>query len=376
MTSGVRLATIRGIPVRADASVLVIVGVLAWGLADGALPEGAPGYSGFLYGVAAVATAVVVMGSLLAHEFGHALVARRAGIGVRDITLWMLGGVSRIEREAADPATDLRVAIVGPAVSFAVAAGAMVVAFASARIGGPPLLGAGAAAVASVNLVLAGFNLVPAAPLDGGRVLRAFLWRRHGDRCAAALTAARAGRAFAFGLGGLGLLAVAGGAAVSGIWMVLLGWFLLDAARAEEAQVVAGRDLLGVRVGRLMTPDPWTLAAALPVGSALDDEVPRRGCSAFPVTDADGSVRGLVGLRALRAVPLSRRTTTPVAAVMTPVAAVTCAEPDEFVLDVLRRADPTADPRVLVLRGGRLVGLLAPSDVTRAVRTAEAARHA
>ena len=366
--------TIRGIPVRADASVLIVVGLLAWGLAEGALPEGAPGYPGILYGAAAVATALVVMGSLLAHELGHALVARRAGIGVRDITLWMLGGVSRIEREPAEPATDLRVAIVGPAVSAAVAVAAAAVAVASARVGAPRLLGAGASAVASVNLVLAGFNLAPAAPLDGGRVLRAVLWRRSGDRCAAALTAARAGRAFAFGLGGLGLLAVAGGAAVSGIWLVLLGWFLLDAARAEEAQVVVGRDLAGVRIGRLMTPDPWTLAASDPVSAALSEAGAQRVRSAVPVIDADGVPCGLVGLRALQAVPLDRRATTPVAKVMTPIASVNRADPDELVLDVLRRADPAADPRVLVLRGGRLVGILAPSDVTRAVRSAEAAR--
>lgn len=374
MSGGLRLATIRGIPVRAEWSVLVIVGLLAWSLATGGLREAAPGYGPAAYGVAAVVTAVVIMASLLAHELGHSFVARRSGIGVRDITLWMLGGVSRIEREPDEPGADLRIAIVGPAVSFAVAAAAGAVAVVVAVGGGPRLLVSCARTVGSVNLLLGAFNLVPAAPLDGGRVLRAILWRRTGDRTRSALRATQAGRTFAFFLGSLGLLAVVGGAAVSGIWLLLLGWFLLEAARAEEFRVLLGRDLAGVRIGEIMTADPLTVPETTTVGAALRDHVLRHRCSGFPVVASDGSVRGLVTLQSLREVPPGRRECTPLTAAVQPMAEVARAAPDELLLDVMARSEPGGESRVLVFDDGRLVGIVSPTDVTRAVRAAEAVR--
>jgi len=231
---GLHLGTIRGIPIRAGWSLLIIIWLLTWSLAASGLPSLAKGYSGAEYWLAAALTAVAFFASLLAHELSHALVAQRRGAHVHDITLWLLGGVSRIEEEPATPGDDLRIALAGPATSVAISVAAGVVAILVGAFGVPALFVACLVWLASINLLLAIFNLVPAAPLDGGRVLRALLWRRGGDRTRAALAATRAGRVFAYVLIATGFALFLSAADVSGIWFVLLGAFLLMMSHAEE----------------------------------------------------------------------------------------------------------------------------------------------
>src|SRR5579871_1433219 len=177
---GLRLGSVRGIPLRADWTLLAILWLLTWSLADGGLPALASGYSSGAYWFAAALTSVAFFGSLLVHELSHSLVARRDGIEVRGITLWLLGGVSELSREPANPRDDFRVAVAGPLASLVFGAVAFVVAAVLDVLGASALLVACCAWLGSVNVILAVFNLIPAAPLDGGRVLRAILWRRHG----------------------------------------------------------------------------------------------------------------------------------------------------------------------------------------------------
>ena len=239
----VRVGSIDGIDIKLDWSVLVIVWLLTWSLAAAGLPSLTSGYSASEYWLAAIATTLAFFASLLAHELGHCVVARHQGLQVRDITLWLLGGVSAIEQEAKTPSGDLRIAIAGPATSigFGLAGLGAAALFSAAGVAG--LLVACAAWLGSVNILLALFNLIPAAPLDGGRVLRAIRWRQTGDRTRAAIDAAHAGRAFGFVLIALGFFEFVIGADVSGLWLVLLGWFLLSASRSEEEQVRMTRDL-------------------------------------------------------------------------------------------------------------------------------------
>jgi Zn-dependent protease/CBS domain-containing protein len=369
--AGISFGSVRGVPVRAHWSAVVIAGLVTWSLGSVVLPELAPGYGRALYWALAAATAVLVVASLLAHELGHALVALRAGIGVRDITLWMLGGVSRIEGDAATPADDFRIAVAGPATSLAVAVMGVITASVVRVVGGPELIVGCAVALASINLVLAVFNLIPAAPLDGGRILRAALWWRRGDRVASAVSATRAGRVFAYVLVGGGFAEILVGAVVSGFWMILLGWFVLNASRAEEEQIRMTRDLAGVRVRDLMTPAPITVRDTLAVEDVLHDYVLGRHCSAFPVVDAQGVIEGLVTLRHLRGVHPSERASTPVGRIALPVDQVPRAAPDEMILDVLRRAADLEEARLLVFEHGHLVGIVSPTDVARAVQLAE-----
>jgi Zn-dependent protease/CBS domain-containing protein len=369
----VRVGSIDGIEVKLDWSVLVIFWLLTWSLAEAGLPNLASGYRTSEYWLAAVATTVAFFASLLAHEMGHCIVARRQGLRVRDITLWLLGGVSTIEEEAQTPSGDLRIAIAGPATSLALGLAALGTAALLDAAGVAELLYACAVWLGSVNILLALFNLVPAAPLDGGGVLRAIRWRQTGDRTRATLDAARAGRGFAFVLIVLGFFEFLVGADVSGLWFVLLGWFLLTASRAEEMQARMRRDLATMHVRDLMTADPITVRNDMSVDEVLHDYVLARHCSSFPVLDDASRLAGLVTLGRLRSVPPAHRATTRVSEIAWPLADLTIAAPDEPILDVLRRSTDGGDGRILVSRGDAVVGIVSPTDITRAMQFADSA---
>jgi len=366
-----RVGSFRGIPIKVEWSLLVIFWLLTWSLASAGLPALAPGYRPGEYWLAAIATTALFFVALLAHELSHSVVARSYGIAVHDITLWLLGGVSRIEGEATTPKQDMRIAAAGPAMSVAVAVGAFVVAAFLGALGAPALVVSCAAWLGSINVLLAIFNLVPAAPLDGGRILRAWLWHRSGDRVDAAIRATRAGRVFGYMLVAIGFVLFLGAADISGLWFVLLGWFLLTASRAEEMQIRLTSQLGDVRIRDLMTPNPITVDAEMSVDRVLHEYVLVHHCSSFPVIDVDHALLGLVTLRRLRHVLPHDRATTPIRAVTVPLAEVTVADPDERVLDVMRRASGAADERILVMRDHALVGIVSPTDVTRALQVAD-----
>jgi Zn-dependent protease len=228
------LGTILGIEIRVDWSVAFVFALLTWGLATTSFPALAEGYKTSEYWAAASLTTVVFMGSLLAHETSHSLVARRRGIRVRDITLWLFGGVATLEGEARTPRADFAIAIAGPAASVAIGVVAGAIGAVLALVHASALVVAAVFWLGAINIVLALFNLVPAAPLDGGRVLRAWLWHRSGDHDAAAIKAARAGHTFGWILVGLGIIEFMAGGDIGGLWFILLGWFLTNASRAEE----------------------------------------------------------------------------------------------------------------------------------------------
>jgi Zn-dependent protease/CBS domain-containing protein len=360
-----RIGRVRGIPIGINWSVLVILWLLAWSLAAGYLPSVEPGYSTAEYWMVGVAAALVFLASLLAHEMGHALVAIRSGVGVHGITLWLFGGVSKLDSEANTPADELRIALVGPAVSLGIGAVAGASAAVAATLGGPDLLIAALAWLATINVVLGVFNLMPAAPLDGGRVLRALLWRRRGDHLSATISASNAGRAFGFVLIGLGVLQAAAGAPGPGLWLVFLGWFLLSAARAEQTQALLFEALADLPVRRLMSSPAITAREDLTLQELVDEVVMEHHCSAFPTTDAAGRITGLVTLSAVRRVPGAQRTHTQVRQVATPIDQVVRSTPDEPAPELLKRLGSSPDGRALVFDEDTLVGIVSPTDIVR-----------
>ncbi|MDQ3886906.1 MAG: CBS domain-containing protein, partial [Actinomycetota bacterium] len=211
--------------------------------------------------------------------------------------------------------------------------------------------------------------LIPAAPLDGGRVLRAAVWRWTGDRHRAALIAARAGRLFGIALVGIGLAEVVLFRGFGGLWLALLGWFLVTAARAEEQYTAGQRALGGVRVADVMTAEPVSVAPELSVQRFIDDHLLRSRFSTLPLLDHAGRLAGLVTLNRIRQVPAAERAGTRLLDVACPPSEVPVAQPDEPLTDLLPRMAGCTDGRAVVLdAGGRLVGIVSPSDVARAVQ--------
>ncbi|GAA2365342.1 site-2 protease family protein [Streptomyces carpaticus] len=366
------LGRIMGVKVGVHWSVLLIFALIAFGLAAGRLPEDHPGRSWALYTLIGLITAVVFFVSLLAHELAHAVVARRNGVGVDDIVLWLLGGATRIRTEAPDPGAELRIAGVGPLVSLILGGAFALLAWLLDALAASALVVEGAVWLAAINILLAVFNAVPAAPLDGGRLLRAYLWWRGGDRLRAMEGAARAGQVFGWVLVGLGLFSFLWGAAFGGLWLALIGWFLVMAASAEGRQARLREVLAGVSVEQTMSHAPVTVPAGLSVREFLEDVLMRSRHSAFPVVEVvpeggPGRPVGLVTLERAGQVPRDGRESTTMAEIMQPLAETRVAAPGDPLADVLPQLEPGAARRILVVEDGVLVGVLSPSDVSRMV---------
>lgn len=367
----VPLGHLGGIAISVEWSLLVVFALVTWGLAVGILPELVPHASAAACWVAAGIAAVAFFASLLLHELAHSVVARHYGVGVQGIRLWLLGGVSTLASEPASPRDDFFIALAGPATSGALAVSFFTAAAVLDVLGVPDVVLASALWLGTVNGLLALFNLLPGAPLDGGRIVRAVAWHRHGDRERAALVADRAGKALGWVLIGAGGIELALGW-IAGLWLALVGWFVISTAEAEAAQTVLTHDLGGVRAGDVMAPAPVVAPADISVQRLLDDYVFRYRHAAFPLVDADGTVRALATLDRCRQIAPAHRRETSAVSVSWPVEQVTIAAPGEPLLDVLRRCGDAAGGHVLVFRGNDLVGIISPADVARTIEIARA----
>lgn len=368
--SGLVLGTVRGLTLSVHWSVLVIVWLFAWSLAA-TLPQTAPGYPRATYWLAGFSGAILLAVALLAHEMAHAVVARRAGSPVPEVTLWLFGGIARLAGEARTPRDEFRMAAAGPALSLALSGLFAAAAAALAAGGTSSLVTAVLVWLAVANAILAIFNLLPGAPLDGGRILRAYLWHRHGDPVRAAIGAARAGCVLGYALIGLGLLQLLLASVIGGAWMAFLGWFLLTAARAEKVGVRARASLAGVRVADVMTPNPHTVAESVSVERFIEDFLLGDRHSAYPVTSDGGVCTGLVTLAQVRGVPAARRAVARLSDIAIPRARMATAEPAEPLVAVLERLTPQAGNRVVVLDSGRAVGVVTAADVARVIDVRE-----
>lgn len=367
MRASFRLGRIAGVPVGVNWSVLVIFLLIAWALSASQFPRAYPGHSAVAYVAAGLAAAVVFFLGLLAHEVAHAVVAKSNGIDVEGITLWLFGGVSELKGEARDPGAELRIAGVGPLVSLIIGLffGAIAVLLALAGVHG--LLLGSLSWLAGINVLLAIFNVLPAAPLDGGRLLRAAVWKATGDRTKASVVAARAGWVLGALLIGLGLWQFLAGSGVGGLWLALIGWFLIGAAGMEERQARMGSALRGIRVAEVMTPQPQTASGEMTVADFVDHYLFAYRHSALPLTE-EGRPVGLVTLDRVRGIPADRRASTTLAEVSCRADDLVLANPDEQLTDLLPRLSQCADGRALVVTDQRLVGIVSPSDISRAVQ--------
>jgi PDZ domain-containing secreted protein/Zn-dependent protease len=290
MDPSITLFRVRGIAIGAHWTWLLVFAIVVWSLASALFPATYPGLEGTTYLAMAVVAAALFFGSVLAHELGHALRGLREGLPIEGITLWLLGGVARLGGTPPSAGAEFRVAAAGPVITVVAVAVFGAAAVAGDRLGWPDPVQGVADYLTRINAIVLAFNLVPALPLDGGRVLRSWLWHRQGSFVAATRSAARAGQAFGITLIAVGLLDLLAGASLGGIWLAFLGWFLLQAAQAEAMMAAVRRALSGARVRDVMRPEPP--AAPLPPGAATveaDEDV----LAALPRLE-DGSGRAVV----------------------------------------------------------------------------------
>jgi Zn-dependent protease/CBS domain-containing protein len=363
MGTSFRLGRIGGIEIGVNWSWLIVFALLVWTLATGIFPSTNPRLGDGAHLAMAFVATVLFFCSLLLHELGHALRARREGMEIEGITLWLFGGVAKFKGMFPSAGAEFRVAIAGPLVSLVLGVGFVLLALV-------PKLPQAVEGVASwlgyINLILLVFNLLPALPLDGGRVLRAILWRVKGDFASATYIAADVGRGF-------GYLFIAGGVALfifessfSGAWLAFIGWFLLQAASAEARYVVVREALNGLRVRDLMTPDPVTVTPDLTLGEFIDDVVWERRHTTYPVVE-DGRAVGLLPFRRVAEVPRREWDERHVRDCMLGRDEVPVFDSDDDAVDALAELRGANINRALVLSGERLVGLLSISDLARAL---------
>jgi Zn-dependent protease/CBS domain-containing protein len=353
----------------------VVAALIAWSLASSLLPSASPGQSSGAYWAAGVVSAFVFLASLLAHELAHSVVAMRRGIRVEGITLWLFGGVSRFSSDTSAPGAQALITFVGPLTSLVLGVVFYLVAVAAGGGAHPGLFSATLAWLGYINISLGVFNLVPAFPLDGGRLLQSLIWLRTGDRLRATRIAARIGMLFAYLLIAYGLATfIFAGSLIGGVWLVFLGWFLLSAARSEETGGLIRQALSGMTVAQVMTPNPVQAPDDISVEDALHGYVLASRHSTFPTHDAAGRLSGLLTLTALKNVAPAARPTTLIKEIICPLDKVSTAASADPITNLLAVSDGCSEGRTLVVDGGRLVGIISPSDINRLLQKSVSGR--
>jgi Zn-dependent protease/predicted transcriptional regulator len=380
---GFRLGRILGINLSVDWSLFIIFWLVALSLAMGLLPQWHPGWSGALSWTVALAAAVLFFASILLHEMSHALVARAFGVPVSEITLFLFGGLAQMKREVSSPKAELLIAGVGPLTSIVIGAlallwGGWLSAETSVSVDSPVALIQGVGPLATlllwlgpVNLILGLFNLVPGFPLDGGRVLRAIVWWATGSLLTATRWAAGAGRAFAWLLMGIGAamalglqVPLFGGGFISGMWLVLIGWFLNNAAHTSYRQVEDTNTLRNVPVSSMMNTHVLTVPLDLSVEDFVNQRLLRSSQRAFPVLSADRIV-GLVCFEDVRRVSSDSWRDTSVNRIMTPLNELSVTAPENGAAEALNVLVERDINQMPVVDDGHLLGLLRRQDIMR-----------
>jgi Zn-dependent protease/predicted transcriptional regulator len=365
------LGRVAGIRVGINWSWLIVFALIVWSLGASVFPAEHPHLSGATYAAMAVVAALLFFTSLLLHELGHALQARRDGMEIDGITLWLFGGVASFKGMFPSANAELRIALAGPAVSAVL--GGLFVGIGVA-LHGPPAVDGVAAWLGYINLLLLAFNLLPALPLDGGRVFRALLWRWRGDFRRATRLAAGVGRGFALAMIVLGLLVLVAGGSVGGLWLAFLGWFLLQAAGLEERSLVLRDALAGLRVRDLMVSAPVVVSGDATLADLVDDVAFTHHYTTYPVLD-DGRVVGLLPFACVARVPRNAWAHTRVRDCMLRHDDVPVVRENDSLLEALDRINAGGINRALVMDDGRLAGLLSITDVVRLVSWKTAGRH-
>jgi len=368
------IARLFGIDVRIHFSWFVIFGLILLTLSGQYLPELRPDWSDEKTLIVAAVTALLFFTSILAHELAHSLVARRFGMTVSSITLFLFGGVSNLAKEPPTPKAEFLMAAAGPFTSFVIGGAGIGLAFlVQERLAFSPTLdpvGVVASYLGLINVTLGVFNLIPGFPLDGGRVLRSIVWAIRGDRAAATTVAARGGQVVAALLFGYGVYSFFQKENFGGIWFALIAYFLYNAATASMTQERIAGALGGVKVATLMRGDQHMASSGMTIGRLVREIVIPYNLRAVPVQRGD-QVIGLVTISDLKKVDQSAWDTTPIDQVMTGTENLATVTPEDTLVTALERFGTSEHPLLLVLSRSSLVGILDRESVVGYLRMRE-----
>jgi Zn-dependent protease len=352
MIRGFRIARVFGIDIAIHPSWFIILAVLVWSLADSVFPS-AYAWSRATYWIVAVVSALLLFVSVIIHELAHSLIAKRQGIPVKNITLFVLGGVSSLEEESHSPGREALMAGAGPLSSLVLGGIALAI---GRALKTPETVRAILLYLGSVNILLGVFNLLPGFPLDGGRVLRAALWKRSGDMLRATKAAARTGTVLGYLLIAAGVAMAFFGTLLGGIWLAFVGLILTRASEAAYQQTRAETLLAGVKVGELITPTRETVPPGTTLQEAADDYFRGLHPRCLPVGNRDGALAGVVCLSDLQHANPDRWSTEVVADVMTPRERVLALDPEAGAVEALHLMARRALDQIAVMEGGHLLG--------------------
>ncbi|TVP62045.1 MAG: CBS domain-containing protein [Nodularia sp. (in: Bacteria)] len=359
---GFRLGSIFGFEIRVDLSWLLIFFLVLWTLSAGIFPTNYPGFDRATYfGMGIVAT-LLFFASLLAHELSHSFVARAKGIPVEGITLFIFGGVSRTRMDAETPGDEFQIAGVGPLVSLLLAGLFGLIWYVGINAGWSVVFTGVFAYLAAINLALAIFNMLPGFPLDGGRVFRSIIWKYTGNLKKATKIASNGGKWLAYLLIAFGALQMFGGAILGGLWLILIGWFLYNAAETSYEELLLRTSLEGVRAGEIMTPHPETVNPDMNLQELVDRCFLSRRYHSFPVTE-DSHPIGIITLNQVKDIPREEWEYRTVKDTMIPIENRVTARPEEQMSKVLQKMQDSGVRRVLVIQNDLLRGIITAHDL-------------
>lgn len=362
MPGSLRIGRIAGIDIFIHVSWLIIIVLLTWSLATGWFATLYPGWSTVTYWVVSLIAALFLFLAVLVHELAHSLVARARGLSVKNITLYIFGGVSNIEREPQTPGVEFQMAFAGPLTSLLIGGIAYLLLLALGRNTSP--LAAILGYLAIMNVLLGIFNLIPGFPLDGGRVLRSIVWKVSGSLRTGTRVTTIVGEVIAYLLILLGIWFFFGGNLLDGIWLGFIGWFLLSAAQSANSQSMLQSVFKGVTVGEVMNPSPITVPANISLQKLLDDYFLPRGLRSAMVTQLD-QLAGLITLADIRSIPREQWSEVPVGHAMIPVDRLHIVSPQQSLNDVLPLMAGRDVNQLPVVQDGRLVGVLSRDAIVR-----------
>lgn len=364
---GFRLGSIFGFEIRVDLSWFIIFFLILWTFISSVFPGNYPGLSQGTYIIMGVIATLLFFASLLAHELSHSFVARAKGIPVEGITLFAFGGVSRTRMDAENPGDEFQIAGVGPLTSVVIAALFGLLYWIGTSAGWSVAVNGVTGYLASINLILAIFNLLPGFPLDGGRLFRSIVWKITGNLTKATRIASLGGKFLSYLIIALGVVQLFGGLILNGLWLILIGWFLNNAADYSYQQLVLRTSLEGVRVGELMTRSPETVPPNLTLRELVDEYFLQQRYQAYPVTQ-NGQPLGIITLNRVKEIPREEWEHRTTRDTMIPVEKGVLVRPEENMTQVLQKMEESGARRVLVARNGKLEGIVTANDVASWLR--------